>query len=369
MTQLSHSAVSRYLQCARSYKYHYIDKLRTKVQSGALLFGSAIDEAFNSILLEKGDPVQSFIQKWTFQEINGVLENLTDNIKVVYANSDFDKSLLSSESKQEIKQKAQLLGLDFSGPLDEEIDAVISAYKQRQYKPLTEATHKLYNYLNWISLRHKGLLMISKYIEVIKPKIKRVIDIQKKFTVSNNIDGDAIIGFIDAIVEWHDGRIVILDHKTSSIEYEEDAVLTSPQLALYVFALEAEVQTRTAGFIVFRKHILKNKIKICSKCSFDGSKSRAKTCDNTVEGQRCKGEWTETISPEADVQILINEVPEQTEAIVIENFNDVLHLIKNQTFPRNLNSCEGPYGKCPYFNLCWKGEDKDLISAYKNGVK
>ena len=61
--KLSHSQVSRYGLCPKSYEFHYVRKIRTSVMSAALVYGSALDSALNQLLLpeeNKGSPESVF---------------------------------------------------------------------------------------------------------------------------------------------------------------------------------------------------------------------------------------------------------------------------------------------------------------------
>lgn len=230
------------------------------------------------------------------------------------------------------------------------------------FKNLSDIDKEYYNSICWYSLKAKGLLMIKAFREKIQPKIKKVLALEKEIKLTNP-EGDVITGYADLICEWEDGSVIVFDFKTSTKNYEETSVLTSPQLSLYVFSLSEEYNTRKAGYIVFNKRVMKNKIKICANCGHNGTGSRARTCDETIAGDRCKGEWLEKINPEIYTQIIIDEIPQQTENIVIENIEFINNQIKNGVFTRNLQSCVKPWGKCPYFNLCYKNDSSELIKV------
>src|SRR5271168_4983569 len=53
MTRLSHSSVSLYMRCSYCYYLKYIENIRPVKIKSAFLFGKAIDDAFNILLLEK----------------------------------------------------------------------------------------------------------------------------------------------------------------------------------------------------------------------------------------------------------------------------------------------------------------------------
>jgi hypothetical protein len=342
--KLSHSQCSKYTQCPQAYKYHYIERIRPKLTPASLLFGSALDAALNELLKPEQNktPEEIFIDKFTTADINGTSTDLPSCVRLTYAASDLDLDLLDlSEEEEEsimlLKSKKSKYGLD----------------------GLSYDEHMEYNKACWLSLKEKGLLMLQAYRTKVLPSIKKVLDVQIEISLSNG--EDSVTGFVDLVADIEGHGTVILDNKTSSIEYAEDSVITSPQLSLYMHALHGQYKTRKAGYIVLRKQIKKNRVKICSKCGHDGSSTRHATCANTIEGKRCGGQWDETTSPDVDVQIIIDEIPERTEDIVLDNYDSVTHAIKAGVFPRNLQSCKNVYGgPCPYFNLCYKNLNTGL---------
>jgi len=286
---------------------------------------------------------------------------------VVYANSDFDSDLLYEADYQSIKE---ILGEQY----DIGVDSILENYKKLSERKsvsgigsFSQSDLSFYNYMNWLSMRRKGYLMLTAYKKKVLPKITKVHEVQKKVSLTNE-HGDEIVGFVDLIADIKDVGTVILDNKTSAREYADDSVITSAQLSLYMHALYSQYQTRNAGYIVMRKGVIKNRTKICSKCGYDGSGARHKTCSNVIEGVRCNGEWTETFDFDINIQFIINEIPEQTETIVLENSDTINESIKAGLFPRNLNSCDNYYGgKCVYFDLCYKNKPNGLIKKEDKG--
>lgn len=375
--RLSHSAVSTYLTCGHKYKLHYVDKLRSTQTSAALIFGGAVDKAIDAMLQDHSRNnidhlLQTynsiFINNWRKAEINKQLVDITDNPDIVYAATDIDLKLFKDRDYESLMTVLQGV-YDGAGALREPTkEALIEVYKsilKRKeavgWDNLRLVERKFYNYMNWCCLVIKGELMIKAYLERVIPNIKKVLATQKAITIQGP-DGDSITGFVDAIVEWKDGRTIIFDNKTSAREYEQDAVLKSQQLALYMHALESEYKTRTAGFIVLRKLIDKDATKKCSKCGMEGTGNRGRTCTNEDSGKRCSGDWIEVLRPKAVIQILINDIPERYEELTMENFAEVNHAIKAEVFPRNFNSCQmGSSWRCQFYNLCHSGSNKDLV--------
>lgn len=354
MNRLSHSQVSKYQQCGKAYEFWYLKKIRPTKLRAALLFGTALDRAIGVLLKPDNEdrtktPEQVFDYFWRFQEINGNNTYLPTCTSIVYAKSDFDKDLITKEDEEKI-------GANLSTILE-----VMSKRTELGHKGITEEERKLTNHVMWTCLKHKGHYMIKAFREKVQPKLTKVHSTQEYIELNNG--EDKVIGYIDMVaeVEGHNEPIV-LDLKTSAMQYEDDAVLTSPQLTLYVHAVSDKYKTRKAGFIVLNKNLIKNRKKICSKCNHDGSGGRHKTCSNEVEGKRCNGEWVETVSPEVYVQFIIDEIPAQTEDLVLENIDDINTAIKTGHFTRNLSMCTNTYGGlCDYINLCYRGSMEDLV--------
>ena len=354
--RLSHSQVSRYSMCPTSYKYHYVDRIRTTVQSAALVFGSALDGALNCILTGEGDAEAEFEKLFTNNKVNDVSVYLPTCTDLVYANTDFDIDLIVEEDLDRVNKYTSYafdILVYYNELKDKKAKSGFNSFKAEE--------KAFYNLMNWVSLRRKGLLMLKAYRKKVMPLIEKVHTVQKYVSLKN-ADGDSFIGYVDLVADVKGHGTVILDNKTSAMEYEEDSVISSAQLSTYTHILEEEYKTRKAGYIVLRKSVIKNRKKICGVCKYDGSGARHKTCSSEVSGKRCGGEWIETIDPDIHIQIIISEIPAQTEAIVMENIDSVNAAIKAEVFPRNFNSCHNWFGsRCPYFDLCYKNKMTGLV--------
>lgn len=355
MSRLSYSQLRMYGECGKKYEYSYVKKLRERTKSGALLFGTAFDKATEAVLKDTTvDEKAVFDAIWTNQEINGRVVYVPDSTLVGYSASDFDADLLLDEDKKFLAAKLAELVPELGEDAIQAMSQCASFKKQAAFRRFKENEQKYLNIGNWLSLRRKGHLMLETNRKEILPRIKKVLGTQVKIELGND-GGDTLLGYVDAYLQWDDGTDVVFDYKTSASEYDEGAVLVSPQLTIYTHALGV----KRAGYLVFIKAIKKNKEKVCSKCSFIGTGSRAKTCTNEATGKRCSGEWTETVRPEARVQILVDDIPARTEEIVLDNIESINKAIKAEIYPRNLNACTGGF-RCPYINLCYKNDDSDL---------
>jgi len=334
VNRLSHSAVDRYQRCPKEYEYHYIKKYRLPITTGALLFGSAIDAALNVLLKGEDDYIEKFLWHWQNARINNVTVDIRLGEGIEYSASDYDKDLVT----------------------DEDWLYVEAVPEEKQEK-----------YATWMSLKRKGILMLEAYKKDIMPMFEEVLAIQRYIKIENGTD--SVIGYVDLVAKMKDGRVVIFDNKTSARAYEYDSVLTSPQLTLYVRALEDEFKTRIAGYIVMKKGILKNKTKKCGTCGFDGTGLKHKTCPEKVDSKaksRCGGKWDVSIDPQAEIQVLIDNIPLHAENIVLQNYDDINEAIHSRKFNRNFTSCQRPWGRCAFYNLCWKQDKTGLVIPEEN---
>lgn len=366
--RLSYSASKTYSECGHKYFLRYKQGLRSKNMHAALLFGSAIDNALNELLLTKDlhKAKSVFAKMWAFQEVNGKLTELYNNPLIVYAETDSDKELLFEEDWKKLENYLPNTKLDFTLHSSELFQEILKEKKTKGWENLRQDKREFYNYFNWLCMTRKGYIMLEGYNKRILPKIKNVLAVQHKNEIKND-DGDSIIQFIDLIVEWKDGRRLLGDNKTSAREYEENSAANSPQLISYYFGLKDEFKLDGVCFFVLRKNILKNRVKICSKCAFDGTGGRHKTCDNELDGKRCGAAWNETISPEADIQIIINEVSPHAEQLVMESFDAANEGIKKEQFHKNLSACKQGVVVCDYFQKCWHGNDSGLVQKQSDG--
>jgi hypothetical protein len=317
--RLSNSSINKFLQCSEAWRLHYRERLRTTEVSSALVFGSALGKAFEYALNPSctdlpniASTKEFFDYHWRTQEVNGVLTNLQECAELVYSKYDLDPELGDTP---------------------------------------------------WDSLRSKAHLMIDTFERKLKPLITKVWSTEEKIELSNE-EGDSSIGFADAVVSIEGyATPIVLDFKSAARPYELDSVVSSVQLAQYLHVLGPKYGTRLAGYAVFIKNIRKNRKKICSSCGHDGSDERYKTCNIDQEGKRCNGGWIEETFPEADMQLIIDTIPEQFENFVIDNIENVNKAIKAEIFVKNVNSCkDAGFGRpCVYYSLCHKNSTEGLV--------
>lgn len=332
--KLSKSACEKYMQCPASFDYHYNKGIRPIKTGSALVFGSAIDNALNAILLKQKEWKSEF--KKAFDEVP-----VGDMLPL---DNDYDAELLSEEDCSQLLAAAR--EHNFEG---EDLDGLYSYLRKKldENKPLTENQTKVYDLFSRFGLKAKAELFFIAYQKHVLPYIEKVHNVQKQ----------AGPGFLDATVDWHKRGKIILDHKTSSKPYPTNAVEFSAQLAMYA----AEEQITSVAYIVFLKNINKNRERICSKCSKKCVNNRLKTCDADILGVRCDGEFKTTIAPEAEVQIIHGDITPRAMEVAAELQREVQRAAEAKIFPCNVQQCNNQFGKpCIYRDLKWKGDMSGL---------
>jgi hypothetical protein len=372
MARYSHSQLGKYLTCGKAFEYHYVKKYRSAEQSAALLFGTAIDKATENYA-QKRDSMEAkriFLHYWEKQDLNGTPTDLFACTEIVYGNNDLDLGLLD---ESDYKFVAETLGLTCN---IETIEAILERKNEVGFKYLKKPQKAVLNAVNWMCMKHKGMWMLTAFIDWFDANVEEVLRTQGKIELDNG--EDTVIGYYDLVVRLRGhAKPVLLDIKTSGRAYEYDAVLKSPQLALYIYATKHEYEdTNTAGFIVLHKSMKKERTKICTVCGHDGSGGTHKKCNNETEQTvkdrkgndkvkvaRCNGEWNETVHVSAVIQVLVNEVPELLQDRVAENYDIMAKAVKAEIFPRNYSNCIQYNGTviCPFYDLCHKNDMKNII--------
>lgn len=324
--KISFTKVQTYLDCGRKYKLQYLDRLRPKEINSALIFGTAIDDALNNLLLTKdlNKSKEIFFNSFKQREHNGEIIYTEFSPLVSFLETDLDNDLLTNEDRN---QK---------------------------------------NLAFW-SLYRKGLIIIDSYANFILPKIKEVLCVQQDLEHINQ-NGDIFEGTLDIIVKLNDNKVYLLDHKTSSIKYDVNSAANSIQLATYEY-FNDKYKLDGVGFIVLNKNIWKKKTKVCKECSMDGSGTSFRTCNNLINNKRCNSEWDIELDAKCYIDLILDTpVPKVTE-MMLEAFDGVNENIKNNIFLPNFNSCQKGKITCSYKNLCYNGDSSDLIQMKKNETK
>lgn len=339
--KLSHTKVSKYSECPARYDFHYNKKFRTRELSSALWFGSALDEAFNCLLLQKKKEfsntekemlskgaVQLFLDKIETFRFNGEDHIIRDYPFAKYSLTDLDSKLFDEDTLQ-IYNKYTLL--DNFNSLDDFTaftDGFMSWYKDA--KEVSKTDQKTYLLLNWLSLRTKGLLLIESYKKEVIPLIDEVISIQEGIRLPND-DGDEIEGFIDFIATFTDDpdTVYLCDNKTSAKPYKQSDLTESEQLNLYAYYKNI----KKVAYVVVEKNIRKR-------------------------------------DPKVRINIIKGDANLSVVDTVLDKFENTLLNIRGEKFSPNFNSGCFFYGnKCEYYSICHADKMPDNVVNTKKRKK
>lgn len=322
--KLSYSSYESYLTCGKKYQYEKKYGLKNPKLSSALLFGSALDKAINSVLEAK----QKTGEYLPIEEANRLfLENWThtydrDN-KLIIIRGNTDVDYYASDIVPELARKTLSPSEDTMEP----------------------------NFELWNSLRHKGLIMIKSYYDNFLPQILEVVEVQKEVQAVND-QGDALRGNIDAILKLQDGITYIIDNKTAARPYEDDIIRKSKQLSIYA----SLTGINNVGYFVLSKKLEKKVTRTCTKCLGDETSNRVKTCNNKDENDnRCEGELKDTYEFVAPAQTILGSVNTAFSEGLFESIDDVNRAIKADIYPRNYENCYQFNKPCPYAGICHSG--------------
>jgi hypothetical protein len=316
--RLSNTSKNKYVMSPKAWYLHYIRGLREEVVGSALPFGTAMDNALNVLLDNKKDgksdcPYEMFEKCWAKQEINGKKENLKKSDKVRYYKSDFNELLITPEDE----------------------------------KLISKGYHK-----EWVCLRRKAYLLLDAYEKQVMPHLSEIIKVQEYIKIVSDNGEDYIMGYLDFVAKFkldesaldcytdekeinkllelkkYDDKVILFDNKTSSIKYKPESVKESGQLGLYTSNISEDHKADHEGYIVLPK---KN--------------------------------FRKTKTPSIPIQIIIDDVLDET---IDKEFSDYLKVfegIKHGHFPCNKENCKSnPFG-CPYKNYCETGSTEGLVKV------
>lgn len=275
MGKISHSRTELYSSCGKKYYFKYVEKLEPNNTPLALLFGLAIDKSINYLLTQ-------FKKK--------------KKISLKRANTIFLKEMGKWTGQNEL--------IYFKNELPDGYDPEGKTMLENQLAAFE-------------NMKIIGQMMLETYNSDILPLFDEIIDIQIEKKI-NNEDGDTLSLVVDFIVKLKDGRLVLMDNKTSSKPYKDDSVKTSPQLALYSEYFE----NKYCGYIVLLKKLKDGKIAH---------------------------------------QVLVDEISEEFTQSVFDGLEEKMGMIKAEIFEKNEKNCWSFGKRCPYWDACKKNDISGLI--------
>lgn len=343
---LSHSGRNKYEHCPRLYKLHYVDKIRPEELNSTLLFGTAIDQAAEEYLNTRNKELcrQKFKDLWNEQ---GQIE-IYANSEIKYATADMDIELIPESYQQSLIKDTIYTTLSDLVKAGTDKERIAGA--------------------NWFSMFGKGRLMLRGYMEWVDENVEEVLGTQIAIELEDE-QGNKVPGLADFVIKiFGYDKPILVDLKTSARYYERGSVKESEQLGLYYFYLK---QTKfpdmeRAAYLVLCKQIKKNRKKTCKKCG-TVTYGREQTCAVGGKGKnRCGGDFIVDIFPEAVVQYIHDEIPQNFIEATIDKFNISVSAIQAGKFEPCWTACDNYFGrKCPYFEFCRSGSMEGLIQKEK----
>ena len=368
MAKTSHSQNNTYLTCPKHWYLSYKEGYENPVQGASLFFGSAVDAAVTDMLEGKTDWENTFSDRW-YRAFNfGKATQIFDNDEVVFGHKDFDKDVI--ESKDFIKMETwakelNLIAMSHVPSHSELLDLYKNCAdtKKNPYKTVSKEQLKYFNRCSWLSLKRKGKILLKAFNTQFYPKITRVIATQQRADIKDPNTGDTITGFIDMVLEIKGyDKPIIFDLKTAALPYSQDDIDLTQQLTLYAAMKGKDYNTDLVGYVVLCKNIPKEVVGTCTICAQKRT-GRHKTCDAVdSNGNRCNGAWLETNKPAPIVQVLIEKKTQAQVDDLLIDIGNIMLAMDNQIVYKNVSKCNDWYGsRCPFFNLCHKGDATGLI--------
>lgn len=357
---ISYSSTSCWKRCPEMFRLQYVLGVQAREEGASLVFGIALDNAINKLLLaiKNNNPIPSAESiKQIFVESEKGWRQALNNPKYKYTKADFDAKVLKQEDWTLINHFEKELGVS--------LEQARKAFNQKAFKRMSQQEDLLYCKAAWLSMKNKGFLMIEAFIKDILPQITEVISLQHK--IEGRVGESKLVGYIDLICKLKQyDKPVVIDLKTAAMSYDNDSVYLSEQLILYLLYAGKQLNTTLAGFCVLLKGISSNIF-----CSICGQKktTQHKTCNAVINGVRCNGEWSEV--PIALTQLLINNISEDIQQKFAADLANLTSLMESGLYYMNRDSCKD-FGLCKYYGLChfknldeyiWKSEqDKQSYS-------
>jgi hypothetical protein len=310
---ISHSAINEYLECSEKFRLNRIEKIRPTTKSSAFIFGGALDDAAEAVLLKKGKPLKAFYDAMMTTEINGVKVSVPQNKDIKYFSKDLQVELIQDSQWEDIKNYGAGVLQDPDFDPVEFLKKCVALRKKK--KALGDMEQTIFNFANFFSLCNKGKMLIEKFQEWAVKNIDEVIEVQKRVSLVNE-SGDELRGFLDFKAKFKDGVVRIVDLKTASDpkrQYPDGCADTAQQLAIY-----AEIEeVYDVAYYILDKNIRKKE-------------------------------------PRVRDRFITGHIDELTGNEIFDNIEESLVRIKRKEFEHNWDACNN-YGGCPYRSFCKSG--------------
>lgn len=365
--RVSNTQRSLYLSCPKKYQFRYRKKLRSRDKGSALFMGTAFDQA-SDVLFHEGDLEKAkaeYSNLWLAHESNLSCKFSKTDLDIrIYQSSDISKLESIADNLNHSKAKGEY-GKD--GDVIKLLKSIKKMKDSSFMRDLTNEEEQFHHYAHILCMDRKGHLMLEAFYKDILPHITESVSTQLKVDIKNP-GGDTIIGYIDLLCKMSgyvmpNGRVltdedlIVADVKTAGAMFWKklDDIDKSDQLDIYLISPQVQelAPTNLIAYMAVSKIVSKDETMSCKSCSHVKESSH-KTCNNTVEGKRCGGDWEGEVRYYCDSKIVISERNVEEANQILNDYDDVLHGIKQQVFPRNREHCNAYGGICEYADICGK---------------
>lgn len=434
---LSHSRVDKYLTCPRSYRLHYIDDIRPTTTTSALFFGSAIGLVLNAICLRKKDdptpeeiveiadgqdPLQYLDKLLETVEINHVEEPLEKSSNIRYYRKDYNPSILTDEDLAEIAEYALELGLEL-GDRPAKFADFIEEYLSNQIHDTDILSFM--NFQFYLSLRRKGRMIITEFLDNFFHKIIKVHSIEREIRIDMSLPTDPeytdfMLGYIDMECSYQLCREFDKNALKPYIQNEKHIEKLNKQLEKLQVKLEKQLKKCKTGvevvgqfpdqlgedeinlrteFKIEQKKILKEIEQLAGEMvdmfcpgdiiemttDFKTSANRYGSKKLTESSQLARYQFVaqnqyhgyivfvKTLKTpknglrkgetHIDIQVMFENRDEELENTVLDKDEEILEKIEAGEFPKiDQKSCQRIYGaRCQNYGLCWENSMRNLV--------
>lgn len=357
----SYSQVTTYTSCPKHWHIKYKLRYEEEALKASLFYGNAVEAGVIALLEGKENYLEIAAKEWDSQTKWGKTTFICDNDEIAYAHGDFDGHVLKDEDFDYLEKLARKLHIHNLGKSALEIYKEVARTKKNPYKKTTQEMLTYFNKASWLSLLRKSEVLIEAFKVQFLPKIQKIHAIQQESEIVSEDGLQKIKGYIDLIltIEGYD-KPIIFDLKTSAGAYSQDRIDLSEQLLVYLAMEGITYTTNLVGYIVLNKNIEKEKLGVCSLCGKIKDSSH-KTCDNEVNGKRCRGLWSETTKLKPEVQVMVSAKEDFKVDGILSDYTNVLKGMKEEIIYKNTDKCSNWYGsRCPYYSVCWENSFEGL---------
>lgn len=334
--RLSYSAVSTYQACPQKYKLARIDKLVPIYGKSSFLFGTALDDTSEYVLLNlkeysREDARKLFIKNLSEYDLYGKTVHPGESDLIRYSNGEIQPELLDEDRVKEIQSFAENLDI-----IVEDVNLFITDFRKltKGGKKIDKPLQIVYNNICWHSIVVKGLILLENLMDWIDDNVVETHSVQKKIEIVNEV-GDKFVGYCDFEVTIKNGDRIIYDLKTSSNakKYYLDGVPSD------------SIVVGEDGYAFYDGDILNAASESfqlgCYSQELKNSKIAYLVFDKKI---RVRDPKTRTFE-------IRGNISEDHLDSIFDQIDIALQGIKAEEFEKNTDSCF-QFGKCEYYNYC-----------------